>query len=346
MSLVFALAGACGGGEDGPADPCSFCGPHQACAQVCETPESCSGVCVDLCGDPEDTCPDGHGCVDLDGEMTCDPLCDDALCSATEGCGTPLGECIPVECSRRLACNGAGDLCDEFNHECVPFNGECDNDLQCPLFDGRVTELTDVRCVNGYCNCLPPPAPQLLDLPIEGARQVAITTPVPGASFDDEEDIEIAWSGPDDAAVVIVTEGLPLNRSDAEARTVWGHAHARGVEPQRARWSEGVAVRDGRWGGPPGALDPELVYHAFVTTLHNGAPSGYSRLIAFRVGSAWPELGDACGDEGGVRGECDSPADIMGCLDGACARVCLSHAECDDLDLSCGEPIDGVRHCE
>ena len=52
-----------------------------------------------------------------------------------------------------MDCDDPTEICDKFNRECYPENGNCSENGVCPLFDGSTNEVAETLCdsISGYC---------------------------------------------------------------------------------------------------------------------------------------------------------------------------------------------------
>lgn len=105
-----------------------------------------------------------------------------------------------------------------------------------------------------------------------------------------------------------------------------------------AHWSDGATREDGGWSRPPSPPPHDTALYAVIAAYNGAQLSAVSSVLEFRVGSAWPDVGAYCGDDGADGGDpsdaaqstCDSPVRSLVCQGGMCRLLCASNADCQD----------------
>jgi hypothetical protein len=346
--------GSCTGNTD-----CEKAGyPGHACVSENESPssESTNGsTLADAAQEIDEYVVNGH----------CSEECDQKLCTAYNArseCTSRYGDCEPVECGKVVKCFESSSplYCDVEHNTCHRTNGQCgrvgSEDFDCPLPSEWHGPDTEIHCneSTGFCvfEVKLPKTPKFNEVP----QNLRLTSPKYGQTFAPGEDIEFRISGSDDAAFVAVLETQPDTFADIYRKAIWmaalPTANAKG-DVRSVRWLQGHEVdgSTGEWLVKPGELRTDVNLYAVAVTVKSGDVTNMSgELVLFRVGTPFPESGDACVVNDSQRGAaasaaCEHPGTVQACINGRCRKLCLSKSDCS-ADQSCTLYQDkGVRYC-
>jgi hypothetical protein len=265
------------------------------------------------------------------GEGKCTDVCDNAICRleyrAHYACDH--GSCAYTVCSADISC-ADGERCDPVGPQCVAANGQCSALTDCPTYDKSILAIADRWCDPsfGYCRLSPKkPTPAAADLWPSGVGSISVTQPQPGQGFPTAEDAQFVWQQTDQPVLLFALTSLPRDRSQISLFSIWGAAILP-VDPTSVKWTDGVNVTDGQWGGVPAVPPPDPLY-LLIVAVEGGQVRATSDFVPFRIGSSWPQPGADCADESAIPGSCENPSVPMSCLDGTCRRLCLSNYDCE-----------------
>jgi hypothetical protein len=326
------LVAGCGGGAG---VPCGGCEPGYVCFEDFTT-----GACVPDCSSDAGVCLTGLSCQPYDGSSVCQ--CNLATCGPRQDCLDPLNGCQTVDCSARVQCLTAGDICDVNANRCLPSNGSCASGTPCLTLVGPPSSETVIACDPSSLTCRASTVPIDVEF-VSAPAQVPVASPTPGTLFSAPSLPSFTWDGGGAAAIVQVLTGVPSSSSDVANLVIWGAAISAGGA-QTLSWGDGRPVQSGTWlsqsPSPPG----DGIYFLWVQTVFEGTLLATSRLIPFGVGDypPWKQPGNACAVSG-FPGDCASPARPQACFNGMCMQLCASDLDC--APFSCLPPQQGVRFC-
>jgi hypothetical protein len=165
------------------------------------------------------------------------------------------------------------------------------------------------------------------------------------------DDVVVEWQAHSDASIALILAGMPDNVLDFPRLAIWGASRPAGASAgaRPLHWSDGVAIVQGVWEGPP--LPPgDGPLYLQLLRVHRGSLVAASNVIPFHVGSGgWPLPGSPCSDEDALPGSCAHPDIPMTCRNHVCARICLSNDDCACSSCpvqTCTRPATGARVCE
>lgn len=245
------------------------------------------------------------------------------VCSSTgicrEGCDYQRPECMDDQ------------YCDFAASKCVPKDGSCKSDGDCPLFDADLATRGTRHCDEaGRCRFTPSTgfgmSVDFLSTIEHDAGSIAVHQPSAGQRIVDVRGFTFQFDVP--AEVMVLAILLRPHRSLADAANValWT-AYVDGDQAMRGvSLSDGGAIIDGKWVQQLPDLPSDEPLFFLAVGYKAGVKVAESRPIPFMVGGELPKSGDACPDL--ADGSFCSELTALICVQQVCRTPCLSDDDC------------------
>lgn len=266
--------------------------------------------------------------------MFCARTCDSRLCREPgHVCSSRTGFCRPGCDETQTVCESS-KVCDRTLKRCVSQDGECESEIDCGIFDGRLLERGRRECSMQRCRFIPGTKSNV-DI-IESSRSSALEVEQPAK----DQRIEAAavdgfvfrFATPGQTIIATILTRPHRSVRDAAKAAVWAAFVPSDEAADGIGLARGGRMRNGEWSEAQAELIPDTRYYFLVLAMARGEVVAESDLIPFTIGQAYARAGDSCFEDDAF---CASD-EVLICAQGICRTPCLSDLDCEGL--SCGPP--------
>lgn len=349
-----------GGAHDGGgiADDASGDGDSAADGGLLEdaAPDDAAGI-VEADASHEEMDASGRPSVEVEGGAEQDaavPIgvcqCSSAKCGEFSFCDAEdeKGKCVEVECHSLSDC-AAREVCHKGS--CYDLSGKCTNVSACRVSERIRREFT-MTCA-GTCRIELPTSAEVFPTFYLANRTLKLVSPEPWDEFADPTSLAFEWESPPDDhwSMVVVVDRLVTEKIAAAVKWVAYIPNDRtGNLTSMATLADGQWVDNGKAVTESRALDANTMYYAYVLHVREGKVRAYSAEVPFRVGSAWPQIGQACERAADPLTACRHPLRPQACSASGCQVLCASDDDCagylGNSTSYCSAPDDNdLRFC-